>query len=194
MPFDFSRAMGELMADVATVLDELRHVDVSRIAVGFSQARHGGLHGTFATTHALRFGKGALETTLEGRTYAFPRVIIGGVEALYAIIFRLPRFLNLPLDEKMATVVHEMYHISPAFDGTLRRFEGGKPYHTGSRRRYHAAMGQLARSYQAATRRPELHAFLRQDFSQLSAAHGGIVGLRLRRLGARRVGKGIRDA
>ena len=189
MPFDFTRAMGELMGDVAAVLEELRHVDVSRIAVGFSQARHGGLHGTFATTHALRFDKGAREAALDGRIYAFPRVMVGGVDALYAITFRLPRFLNLPLDEKLATVVHEMYHISPDFDGTLRRFDGGKPYHTGSRRRFHAAMGQLARSYQAATRRPEFHAFLRQSFSELSAAHGGMVGLRLRRIGARRIEK-----
>ncbi len=187
MPLNFTGQMRELMADIAATCPELRHVDMSRVAVGFSQARNSRLHGTYARVHPLRFPGGEPTLRRAGAVFAMPRVVIAGQEMLYAVEFCLPRFLCVPFEEKMATVVHEMYHISPAFDGTLRRFAGGKPHHTGSKRRYHGAMRRLARAYLAATKRPELHAFLRQDFAALAAAHGGIVGLRLRGLGPRRV-------
>jgi len=187
MPLHFTERMRELMADVAAACPELRHVDMTRVAVAFSQARHGGLDGVYATIHPLRFAGGERTLQRGHATFAMPRVVIGGQEMLYAVEFRLPRFLLLPFDEKMATVVHEMYHVSPSFDGTLRRFAGGKPYHTGSKRDYDAAMQRLAQEYLAATKRPELHAFLREDLAALSAAHGGIVGLRLRHIRPRRI-------
>jgi len=187
MPFNFSQHMHALMADIAATCAELRHVDMTRVGVAFAQARNARLHGFFARVHPLRFPGGATRVRRGGATYAMPRVVIGGVEVLYVVEFFLPRFMCIPFGEKLSTVVHEMYHVSPAFDGTLRRFAGSKPYHTGSQRRYDAAMARLARAYLGATKRPELHAFLRSDFAQLEAAHGGVVGVRVRRLGPRRI-------
>ena len=91
------------------------------------------------------------------------------------------------LDEKLTSIAHEMYHMSPRFDGDLRRFAGGKPYHTGSQRRYDAAMSRIAASYAQRTTRPELHAFLRHSYSELLEAHGAVVGLRMRAPHPRRV-------
>ncbi|HPD17177.1 MAG TPA: hypothetical protein PLE19_19710 [Planctomycetota bacterium] len=187
MPFHFTDHMRALMADIAATCPELRHVDMSRVAVTFAQARHARLDGVYACVRPLRFPDGGVELRRPRATYAMPRVLVGGREMLYVVEFRLPRFMGLPFEEKVATVVHEMYHISPKFDGTLRRFAGSKPYHTGSQRRYDAAMGGIARAYLAATRRPELHAFLRHTFDSLAAAHGGLVGLRVRCLNPRRV-------
>ncbi len=188
MPFSFTNRIRELMADIAATCPELRQVDLARVAVAFAQTRHGRLDGVFASIHPLRFPGGERTARRPRGTYEMPRVLVNGAEMLYVIEFRLPRFQNLPFEEKLATIIHEMYHISPRFDGTLRRFEGGKPYHTGSRRRYDAAMARMARSYLAATTRPELHAFLRLDFRQLSESNGGVVGLRFRHLRLRRIG------
>lgn len=188
MPFLFTDRMRELMSDIAATCPELRHVDFSRVAVAFAQARHGRMDGVYATIHPLRFPGGERQIRRPQGVFQMPRVVIGGVEVLYVIEFRLPRFLNLPFEEKLVTIIHEMYHISPSFDGTLRRFEGGKPFHTGRRRSYDAAMARMARDYLARTTRPELHAFLRQNFAELSAAHGGVVGLRFRRLRPWRIG------
>jgi len=187
LPLNFSDCMRELMRDIVGACAELRHVELSRVAVGFSQARHTGLHGVFATTYPLRFPGGQRTVQRPHGTYEMPRVVLDGQEMLYVIEFRLPRFLDLAFDQKMVTVVHEMYHVSPAFDGTLRRFAGGKPYHTGSRRRYDAAMGTLVTAYLTATARPQLHAFLRQDFKALREAHGGISGCRVRGMRPRRI-------
>ena len=187
MPFDFTRDTRALMEDIAATCGELRHVDMGRVAVAFSQARYASLGGVQAIIRPLRFPNGDRVLQRANATYQMPRVVLNGVEMLYVVEFRLPRFLCQTFDEKMATVVHEMYHVSPAFDGTLRRFAGGKPHHSGSRKRYQALMGQIARGYLARTQRPELHAFLRKDMKELSAAHGGIVGLRFRRLSPRRI-------
>ncbi|HUT36018.1 MAG TPA: hypothetical protein VNE39_21200 [Planctomycetota bacterium] len=175
------------MSDVAATCDELRHVDMTRVAVAFSQARYSSPGGVQATIRPLRFPDGGRVLERGGATWEMPRVVVNGIEVLYVVEFRLPRFLLAPFDERMGTVVHEMYHIGPTCDGTLRRFAGGKPYHTGSRKRYDAVMGEIARGYLARTRRPELHAFLRQSLQELTAAHGGVVGLRFRRLRPRRI-------
>jgi len=55
MALDFTSAMRQLMADVAVTCPELRHVDVARVAVAFSQARSSRLDGVHATIHPLRF-------------------------------------------------------------------------------------------------------------------------------------------
>jgi predicted metallopeptidase len=186
--FDFTKAMHALMCDIAVVCDELRHVDMARVAVIFSQARHGRTDGVHAATHPLRFEGGATEKVMRGHRYVMPCVRVDGREMLYVVSFTLPRFLDAGgLEQKVATVVHEMYHISPEFNGDLRRFGGGKPYHTGSQRRYDMAMAAIARRYLAHTERPELHEFLRSDFRTLAAAWKGLVGMKMRNLNSRRV-------
>ncbi|NQT87891.1 hypothetical protein HQ560_14080 [bacterium] len=185
--FDFTAAMHAVMTDIATVCEELQHVDMTRVAVIFSQARHGRVDGVHAATHPLRFEGGSTDKVVRGRRYVMPQVMVDGREMLYVISYTLPRFLNAgPLMKRLRTVVHEMYHISPSFDGDLRRFPGGKPYHTGSQKNYDAAMAAIARRYMKATRRPELYAFLENDFAGLAKERGGLVGMRMRNLSPRR--------
>jgi len=185
--FDFTKAMHRLMVDIAEVCDEFQHVDMSRIAVIFSQARHGRQDGVHAATHPLRFQGGAVEKTLRGHRYVMPQVMVGGREMLYVVSFTLPRFLNAgSLHKKLTTVVHEMYHIGPAFDGDLRRFAGGNPYHTGSQKNYDRAMAAIARRYVQRTSQSDLHAFLAKDFAALDAERGPLVGTRMRNLNPRR--------
>ena len=186
-PFDFTRAVHALMTDMTEVCRELRHIDMSRVEVIFAHARHGRTDGVRAKIYPLRFEGGARRATIRGHLFEMPPVTRAGKEALYVVSFTGTRFLNLSFDEKMVTIVHEMYHISPSFDGDLRRFAGGKPFHTGSQRRYDAAMSRIAEGYLPQTKRPDLHAFLRHDFRELVARHGGVVGLRMRAPNPRRV-------
>jgi hypothetical protein len=89
----------------------------------------------------------------------------------------LPRFQNQSFDDKFVTLFHELYHISPAFDGDLRRHGGRYAIHSHSQRHYDLHMAHLARSYLANGADPNLHAFLRLDFSQLQRRHGSVVGV-----------------
>ena len=98
-------------------------------------------------------------------------------EFLYLMTFCLPRFLNQEFDDKLITIFHELFHISPHFNGDLRRHDGRYQLHTHSQRHYDRHMAQLARSYLAGQPDPALHDFLRLNFAQLEQRHGAVLGI-----------------
>jgi hypothetical protein len=75
---------------------------------------------------------------------------------------------------KFVTLFHELYHISPEFDGDLRRHSGRCQMHSHSKRAYDKHMAHLAREYLSAGADPSLHAFLRLNFAQLAHRHGRV--------------------
>jgi hypothetical protein len=168
--------MERLTHDVVTRSEIFRHIDVSRLLFGVTQARSGRPHGLQARVTPLRFRFGKLTHRRRGVKYQVQRYFVGGREMLYVVTFCLPRFLNLDFDEKLVTLFHELYHIGPAFDGDLRRHGGRYAIHTHSKRCYDKHMAQLARAYLTDGAEPALYGFLRLNFAQLHHRHGGIVG------------------
>ena len=137
------------------------------------------MHGVFATLTPLRFEGGRRERTVRGRTVRIaPLVDADGAERLYLLNFYLPRFMNLPLEAKLSTIVHELWHVGPAFDGDLRRHAGRCYAHGRSQREYDAAMDRLAQGWLAADPPAHLYAFLESRFDELAAEHGGVRGQR----------------
>lgn len=177
-PLDFTQAMGRLCVDITDRLDEFAHVDMSRIAVTFAQARRRVLHGLQAKLTPLRFEGGATTTSRQGRLWGCQKLMLGGREMLYILTFYLPRFLDQSFKEKMITVLHELYHISPEFNGDIRRFDGRCHVHSHSQKGYDAHMAQLAGRYLSTRPEEDLLQFLRYDFKSLRA-RGGVVGLRI---------------
>jgi Putative phage metallopeptidase len=181
-PFDFTRHIRRLCEDMVGRLEELSHVEMSRVAVSFCQTRKAVPHGMFASLTPLRFAGGAATTIRRGRPHAIQRVYdASGREMLYILSCYLPRFQNLDFREKLITVLHELWHISPDFSGDIRRHAGRYHAHTHSQAEYDDQMGQLADRWLASGPADELFAFLRDDFRQLAARHGGIVGVKIRR-------------
>ena len=163
-------------------LDELAHVDMSRVAVTFAQARRPTPHGIFASLTPLRFKNGETTTIRRGRPHTIERVRSpDGREMLYILSVYLPRFQNLDFREKLITVLHELWHISPGFDGDIRRHEGRYHAHTHSQAEYDKQMGRLADRWLATDPAESLYSFLQEDFRQLLTRHGRVVGIRLRR-------------
>jgi hypothetical protein len=178
--FNFTLHVGRLCQDMVARVDELRHIDMSRVGVSFCQSRCAGRYGMHASLTPLRFPGGQAFRVRCGRKWRIQRVEVDGREMLYLLNFYLPRFLDLPLEEKLATVVHELWHIGPRFDGDLRRF-GGRCYaHSGSQRRYEARVRRLADRWLALGPPQELFAFLRLDFRGLTARHGRVFGRKIR--------------
>jgi predicted metallopeptidase len=180
-PFDFTAAMHALCADVVRRSPPLAHVDLGRVLFTIIRARNGRRHGLQARVTPLRFRSGALATVFRGSAYQVQRFVMDGREVLYVVGFTLPRFLNRDLRDKLTTIFHELYHISPAFDGDLRRHPGRCSAHTRSQKRYDAHMDRLATDYLKAGADPARHAFLRLSFAQLCRRHGAVVGLHLPR-------------
>ncbi len=178
--FDFTLHVRELCEDMTARLPELRHIDMARVAVAFSQTRKPVKHGMYASLTPLRFPGGRMEVVRRGRRWRIQRLVDeAGREMLYILRFYLPRFLDLDFEEKISTVVHELWHVSPRFDGDLRRF-GGRCYaHSGSQKRYDALVDRLARRWLKLAPPEPLYEVLRHDFCGLMGVHGKILGHRI---------------
>jgi len=180
--FDFTLQMRCVCDDMVFRLGELAHIDMSRVAVCFCQARKPVSHGMYASLTPLRFAGGARTTVRRGQLHTVQRVCdASGQEMLYILSFYLPRFQNLDFREKLITVLHELWHISPQFDGDIRRHAGRYHAHTHSQAEYDEQMGCLADRWLAGRPPEVLWSFLRYDFRQLMLRHGGIAGMKIRR-------------
>lgn len=179
--FDFTGHARRLCDDLTARLPELLHVDMARVAVAFTQTRRDGPHGLHASLTPLRFAGGAETTVRRGRRYRIQPVVNERQRVcLYLLKFYLPRFLDLPFEEKLITVCHELWHVGPRFDGDLRRHDGRCYAHGGSREAYDDSMRALARKWLSSQPPRELWEFLEHDFAALVARHGQVIGLRIR--------------
>jgi len=176
-PFDFCGHVRRLCGDIARRCPELGHIDVKRVLFGMTQARNNQAHGLQARVTPLRFRHGRLRRRGKHASYQVQRYLVDGREMLYLVAFCLPRFLDQTFDEKFVTLFHELYHISPGFEGDLRRHEGRNHLHTGSKRDYDRHMAHLAREYLATKPDPALFGFLRLNFAQLEHRHQRVVGV-----------------
>jgi hypothetical protein len=181
--FNYTKHMRLLCECITQTVPEFSHVTMSSMAVSFSQARSNSRWGIFASLTPLRFQHGERISIRRGREYAIQQVLdSAGREMLYILTFYLPRFHDQTFQEKLITIFHELWHVSPTFNGDIRRHAGRCYAHTGSQKNYDAHMAQLVDRWIADQLPPEtLLSFLRDDFSTLHRKYGGIFGTRLAR-------------
>jgi hypothetical protein len=179
--FDVTGHVRSLCLDIAARLPEMQHVDVRHMAFSFSQVRKRSRYGMWASLTPMRFKDGALVEVRRGRPYTFQRMYDNnGREMLYIFTVYLPRFLDLSFREKLVTVFHELWHISPAFNGDLRRHAGRCYAHTHSQKSYDAAMEKLANRWLSLAPPESVYGFLHCTFTELARRHDGVYGARVR--------------
>lgn len=177
---NFTQCVRVLCDDLTRRLPELSHIDMGSVAIRYCQTRKAVRHGMHASLTPLRFEGGQLSVRRPGGTWTVQRVYdAGGREMLYLLSFYLPRFCERSFEEKLSTVVHELWHIGPAFDGDLRRHPGRCYAHSHSQKQYDALMDSLACKWLSLGPPTELYDFLRYNFRQLQARYGRILGQRL---------------
>jgi predicted metallopeptidase len=178
--FDFTANIRRVIRDMIDRLPDLQHIDLSRVALSFAQARNRSRFGIYATLTPMRFQNGELTTTRRGRAFTVQRLYSrDGTEILYILTFYLPRFMEVDLNEKLVTILHELWHINPNFDGDIRRHPGRCYAHTHSQQEYDARMKLLADRWLHAQPPDSLYDFLRLNFAELHARHGGVYGARI---------------
>ena len=171
-----------LISDITARTPELHHIIPEKLLVCVSSGR-ASRGGSLAKIHPLRFAGG--ERSVKARRgrrsvlCTMPSITHRGEEMLYVIYFLIPRFLELSFREKMITIFHELYHISPACDGDIRRFPGRNYAHGSSTKSYNLLMGQLVDRYLETI--PDRFAlnFLEGDLAALRSRHSAIVARRL---------------
>ncbi|WP_202595006.1 putative metallopeptidase [Blastopirellula marina] len=180
--FDFSWSMRQLVADMIARSPELKHIDLSRIAVAVAQARKDVPYGVFASLTPLRFEGGSAVTKRRGRSYRVQRLADErGREMLYILTFYLPRFMDMSFQEKLITIFHELWHVSPKFDGDIRRLPGRCYAHSHSQKEYDEQMGILANKYLMTAPLRSLYQFLELNFAQLHQQFGRVYGIKIPR-------------
>lgn len=184
------QAAYNLTDDVALVVHllskrvaRLSHLRPAQIIHGITQARNRSTYGVFAECHGLRFKHGAREMVSGRHGWVWPEVRVRGQEILYYITYFLPRFLDQSPTERLNTLIHELWHISPKFNGDLRRFPGRNEFHGSSFDRDVHSLCEEAIAVLDAERFP----FLRWSFDEIVSRFGGVVGARLKRFRPRRV-------
>ncbi len=178
--FDYTAVIARVCEDICFRLPEFRHIDMRYVGVSFSQTKHSDPHGVFASTYPLRFQDGAQTTLRRGRPWTIQRFFKrDGTEYLYILYFYVPRFMELSLTDKLETIIHELYHINPLFNGDLRRFKGRCFAHGSSQKKYDATVRALTQRWLARDPAPEIWDPLRYNFAQIQSIYGNITGTRI---------------
>jgi len=175
--FDFSDHISRLCQDITSNCPAFYHIDPQACMFTVTPSRSQRRHGLLARVTPLRFPDGQRYRRRNGSLYQVQRYFVEEQELLYVVTFCLPRFLNLPFEEKLVTVFHELFHISPYFNGDIRRHDGRCSKHSQSKREYDEAMRELVRQYLNSHNRPAVLGFLHSTAAQLTASYGGITGV-----------------
>lgn len=174
--FDFTGNMTLLMEDIVKTHPAFSHINIKNILVAISTS-NGSKNGVVAKLRPMRFEGGSKTRISRGIEYIAPEVNINGNNILYIVYYHLPRFLNHGNHKnKLATVLHELYHISPRFNGDIRRFSGKNYAHGSSRKNYDELIDSYTNEYIVSTGMPELSIFLKYRYSELKHKYGAICG------------------
>lgn len=109
---NFNQAIRALLKDVSSSMAEFSHIKPSRIVIVAGEARRA----SRATVKPLTFEGGKSSDFLGRRK---PIVRIKGKRMLYSITLRPLFFRSSTPQGRIGTLLHELYHISSRFDGTL---------------------------------------------------------------------------
>lgn len=181
MPLNLTEAVRLLATDMTRRAPRLGHIDTRRIAFGICQTRKRVQHGLQASLTPLRFEGGAQVKVIRGRRYRCqPLRDPSGRDYLYLLNLYVPRLLDQPFEEKITTLVHELWHISPAFDGDLRRMPGRCYVHGASQKEFDATAAAIGREWLALDPPAGCYEFFERSFQELVQEHGGVCGQRYR--------------
>ena len=175
---DFSRQIIRLIEDITKKVPVFSHIDTSRILISCADVKKGGTSGVWAQLYPMKYENGHYSIReLSGRRiyiYKTDQLHIGEREIYYIIYFMMPRFQNLSYFEKLETIFHELYHISPEFDGRLRVVHPRFNFHGPSMRLYDQKIRYWVRYYLNSNPDTRKNEFLKYDFRALSHHHDGV--------------------
>jgi hypothetical protein len=108
----FEALVGHICASNA---DAFGHIDAGHLLFVAGAARREAR----ASIRPLTFGGQPPSHVSPDGQWRKPRVIVRGVPQLYEVCLRPQFFLNASPRQRLRTIVHELWHISEAFDGSL---------------------------------------------------------------------------
>jgi len=175
---DFSKEIVRLIEDISKKVPVFSHIQAKRILVSCADARNPGASGIWAQLYPMKYENG--HYSIRERTgqkiylYKTDQIRVGRCEIYYIIYLMMPRFQNLSYFQKLETIFHELYHISPEFDGRLRMIHPRYNFHGPSLKLYDQKVRYWIRYYLRSNPSRFRNRFLKHDFKSLSRKHQGV--------------------
>ncbi|HPS56520.1 MAG TPA: putative metallopeptidase [Spirochaetota bacterium] len=156
-----------LLHEMVSRTEEFRLFDVNRILLCCSTNRKTTGGGIYGKLLPMRFENGSEIVKHNSRFYTIPKLVVNDIEILYLMYFYMPKFFDLPAAEKVNVMFHELYHISPAFNGDIRRMGSVKKAHGHSKKAFEEKYIEYSRNFYEYVRSTPYHAFLSMRSDEL---------------------------
>ncbi len=157
---NLSDTLSLLLHEMISRTPEFEKFDANKILLCCSsnkKATGGGIYGKLLP---MKFENGAGIVNHNGRYFAIPKLFINDTEILYIMYFYFPKFFNLSARDKVNVMFHELYHISPAFNGDIRRMGIMKKAHGHSKKAFEERYIDFAGDFYSYIKETPYHAFL----------------------------------
>lgn len=177
---DLSSTLTSVISEIVGNTPSLGHIDVDRVLICIGSNRRDSRGGLYGKLVPLRFENGSVQTVHRGRTYAIPEISHRGKNCLYVLYFYMPRFFDLPWEEKLGVIFHELFHISPRFDGDIRRMAAVRVAHGHSKRHFNSHFSNDVASFIPHARKSAYFPFLQMDSSGLYRRYGVVTAIRMK--------------
>lgn len=177
---NLTEILTSIIQDIAGSVPSLQHIDVERTLVCIGSNKTGKRGGTYGKLVPLRFENGTGVLKYHNRYYGIPEVIHDGRSYLYIIYFYMPRFFNLSFEEKLRVIFHELYHISPEFNGDIRRMGAVKKVHGHSKKRFDTLYAEELKSFITSLRNERHINFLKMDSRSIFSRFDVVTAMRMK--------------
>lgn len=146
---------------------EFRGYDINRMLICCASNRSDSRGGIYGKLVPLKFEGGSDIINFHGRTYTIPKIIHNNIEIRYLIYYYHPKFFDISAREKVNVMFHELYHISPDFNGDIRRMGKFKKTHGHSKKSFEEKYLDYAEEFYSYVKETPYHAFLEMSSRDL---------------------------
>jgi len=158
-----------IIHDMIQSTGEFKAFDLNRMLVCCASNRKDCRGAIYGKLLPLRFKDGAEIIKHNGRFYTIPKLKVNNSEILYIIYFYIPKFFNLSAKDKINVMFHELYHISPEFNGDIRRMGKFKAAHGHSRKSFEEKYIEFADVFYEKIKETPYYNFLNMDSHQIKS-------------------------
>lgn len=156
-----------IIHDMIKSTEEFRKFDMNRILICCASNRRDCRGAIYGKLSPLRFKDGSEIIKHNGRFYTIPKLKVNNTEILYIIYFYIPKFFNLSAKDKVNVMFHELYHISPEFNGDIRRMGKFKSAHGHSRKAFEEKYIEYADAFFEKIKDAPYYNFLQMDSASI---------------------------
>ena len=136
-----------IIHDMIKSTGEFKSFDINKILVCCASNRKDFKGAIYGKLQPLRFKDGSEIIKHNKKYYTIPKIVLNNIEILYIIYLYVPKFFNLSIKDKINVIFHELYHISPEFNGDIRRMSKFKSAHGHSKKAFEDHYIEYAENY-----------------------------------------------